>query len=453
MFAIFETQDMPIRIQLPLTINYSDFMLKYVCVLLGSLLFVASCGNTKEFTGYSYDPPNVTDTRDKEIQIQNHRVIGVDSPRVWISNEFAGARVNDVFLSDDSSIVIQVEPENFPINNSPWYAFKVWSDTVRSASIQMQYKEGRHRYVPKLLYRSARSSIWKEEMKIPAEIDSSTGIARIEVMLAEEPIILSGQPLYTYKGLMDTLRNRSITGHEYTSLSEIGKSHHGRSIWKLEINEVNPTPDKPVPVLVLVGRQHPPEVTGYQASLIFLEEITSDNDLAQRFRDTFEVQAFPMLNPDGVDMGHWRHNAAGIDLNRDWKNFNQPETQAVRQALLPYKENENKKMFYAIDFHSTNENIFYPINREIETDPDNFTQAWVEKINSDNPDLAFNIEEFEPSSPIAKNWFYRTFGIDAVTYEVDDQMPAEELEEVSRSAARSLMKMLLNAYSDEKSAD
>ena len=34
--------------------------------------------------------------------------------------------------------------------------------------------------------------------------------------------------------------------------------------------------------------------------------------------EKFRVLAFPLMNPDGVDLGHWRHNAGGIDLNRDW---------------------------------------------------------------------------------------------------------------------------------------
>ena len=57
-------------------------------------------------------------------------------------------------------------------------------------------------------------------------------------------------------------------------------------------------------------------------------------------------------------------------------------------------------------------------------------------VTSENPNIQFTIEEFDTSSPIAKNWFYREFGIDAVTYEVNDQIGAGTLEEVSRSAAQ-----------------
>ena len=29
----------------------------------------------------------------------------------------------------------------------------------------------------------------------------------------------------------------------------------------------------------------------------------------------------------------WRHNANGVDLNRDWTAFTQPETQAIKNYL------------------------------------------------------------------------------------------------------------------------
>ena len=403
-----------------------------------------SCKSTEEFTGFSYDPPDVTNTEDKVIQNQAHRIIGVDSPKVWISNEFEGARVNDVYALNDSTYEVFIAPENAPINNSPWYAFKIWSDTVRMAKIRLNYLDATHRYTPKLQSWVPLDSVWRKQMELPAEYDSATGTATFDVLLAPDPVIISGQPLHTSSDLIPTLKRREVLGKPFVEMKEIGKSKLGRPIWEVEITEADQN-DK-LPVLALVGRQHPPEVTGYLASLIFLEELTADNELAKEFRETFIIRAFPMLNPDGVDKGHWRHNAGGVDLNRDWENFNQPETSIIRDLLSPLRESVSQQMFYAIDFHSTNENIFYPINQEIETNPDNITQQWAERVQEENPDIELNVEEFDTSSPIAKNWFYHTFGIDAVTYEVNDQISEEHLEQFSRSAARLLMELLLEEW-------
>ncbi len=418
-------------------------MFKYASILLVSLLLV-SCKSSKEFTGFSYDPPDVTNTTDKEVLLQHRRTIGVDSPKVWINNEFSGARASDFYAVNDSLYEVFVEPENTPINNSPWYAFKIWSDTVQVAKIRLNYRDATHRYTPKLLSFVQADSTWQQQWELPAEYDTANGTGTFEVLLAPDPVIISSQPLYTYSGLLDTLAHRNISNHTFTTIREAGKSHGGRTIWELDITEVSE--DQPAPVLVIIGRQHPPEVTGFKASLYFLEEMTADTPLAKRFRNTFVIKSFPMVNPDGVEMGNWRNNAAGIDLNRDWKNFNQPETQAVRSALSGITSNPNRSMFYAIDFHSTGTNIFYPIDEEVKTVPDNITQKWVAEVMVEHPNVDFTVEEFDTSSPISKNWFYHTFGIDALTYEVSDGMKSAELEQVSRSTARSLMELLLAEY-------
>src|SRR5690606_34619577 len=86
-------------------------------------------------------------------------------------------------------------------------------------------------------------------------------------------------------------------------------------------------------VVVLMTRQHPPEVTGHHAFMSFVETITENTPQAKLFRDKFLIYLFPLVNPDGVEGGHWRHNTGGIDLNRDWEDFNQPETRAIRDYL------------------------------------------------------------------------------------------------------------------------
>ncbi len=414
--------------------NFYGFI--FLCFLL------ASCSGSKEFSGFSYDPPNVTNTTDKEIQKQPVRVIGSGTPKVWVSNEFEGARLNDFYMREDSVFEITIRPENAPINNSPWFAFKLWSDTAQTVKIELNYEHAEHRYIPKEF--TMVDSTWKLTDELRVWQDSTDGSATIKVHLTEEPVIISAQPIHTFSNLEDTLQERGILNKEFIVKREAGLSKLGRPIIELEITEV--PEERKAPVLVILSRQHPPEVTGHLASLIFLEEFSSNSELARKFRETFVVKAFPMVNPDGVDMGHWRHNAGGVDLNRDWKNFNQPETKVIRDALTGMKNRANRQMFYAIDFHSTNENIFYPINEEVKTTPDYITHIWVEQIKADNENVEFSVEPFDTSSPIAKNWFYKTFGIDALTYEVDDRMEKERLESVSRSVVRSLMELLLSEW-------
>lgn len=124
-------------------------MNKFLFLALIAVLFL-SCKSSEEFTCFSYDPPNVTDTQDRKVNTQYRRIIGAGDPTVWISNRFEGARANDFYALNDSTFEIFIEPENAPINNSPWFAFSIWSDTSRSATLRLNYKDAKHRYIPKI---------------------------------------------------------------------------------------------------------------------------------------------------------------------------------------------------------------------------------------------------------------------------------------------------------------
>ena len=74
----------------------------------------------------------------------------------------------------------------------------------------------------------------------------------------------------------------------------------------------------------MIGRQHPPEVTGAIAMHSFIDTVLADTDLARQFRDRFKLAIVPLMNPDGVAAGHWRHNV--------WRCGRKPRLGAVHPA-------------------------------------------------------------------------------------------------------------------------
>lgn len=416
--------------------NSKCTMYKYTFLILPFCIgFLLNCKSTEEFTGFSYDPPNVTDTQDKKVQPQHRRVIGAGTPTVWVSNNFEGARLNDFYSVNENTYEVFIEPENAPINNSPWFAFEIWSDTSTTSWIRLNYNNGRHRYVPKITVNDSTYSVEMENTLY----DTISKTLTLKLQLSQDPILVSAQRVSSSETYNNWLEE--MLAHNFVSQTTIGYSKLGNPIKELMIDETEH--GKQVGVLILMSRQHPPEVSGYYAARYFFEEITSNSELSKQFRSQFIVKSYPLINIDGVLNGHWRHNAGGVDLNRDWTNFNQPETKAVRDALLPLLEDPLKKVYYGIDFHSTNENIFYPIEESVPTSPDNLTQRWFPLVQTNNPSAVFAYEEFDTSSPISKNWIYKTFGADALTFEMDDELSMDTIEQIARSSAQSLMTLLL----------
>ena len=117
---------------------------------------------------------------------------------------------------------------------------------------------------------------------------------------------------------------------------------------------------------------------------------------------------YPLINPDGVDGGHWRHNFGGVDLNRDWKAFNQPETRAVADDLIGYQE-RGVFMLYSLDFHSTIYDVYYTSNKDIPTNLPGLTDRWLAGINAILPDYEIREEPSGVVSPVSKNFMYHTF--------------------------------------------
>jgi hypothetical protein len=65
---------------------------------------------------------------------------------------------------------------------------------------------------------------------------------------------------------------------------------------------------------------------------------------------------------------------------------------------------------------------------------------------TDMPGLELRIEPFDIDSPIAKNWTHKTFGSDAVTFEVGDEIPNDELHDFAVRSAEIFMRQMIDEY-------
>ena len=124
--------------------------MKAIFNILLSLLFVLPV-YAQKLTATSYDFPNPVDTKSKEIKFQERKVFSDDDGGVYASNDFPAARLNNFERVNSRFYNATIEAENLPINESAWYAFKIWSKEDKNIWIRFLYEEGEgHRYIPKL---------------------------------------------------------------------------------------------------------------------------------------------------------------------------------------------------------------------------------------------------------------------------------------------------------------
>lgn len=413
--------------------------------LITTILFlIFGCSSTKETSqekikGLSYDPPGSTITTNKTIYPQHKRTFLFSGSKLYVSNEFTGSRLNDFYQEDDSTFIAVIEPENSPINNSAWYAFKIWSENGRKINLKIIYKDGSHRYVPKLSY---DGKSWRPVDSNYYFNDTSKGIANLKLKINPNSRLVSAQELFLssdYEGWIDELVDKPVV-----KKSVIGESAKGKAINKLEISEGDDNSD----LVFIIGRQHPPEVTGAFALESFIEKLTDDSELSKNFRRRFRVVVIPLVNPDGVDEGHWRHNSNGVDLNRDWFAFNQQETKLVRDELLKTARGSQGKVKFFIDFHSTQQDVFYITAKDSTLDFDTTyetTKSWLNRIQEMFPDYKLNIDESlnDYTAPTSDGWAYNVFKAPALTYELGDETDRALIRKICSGAAEAMMEILL----------
>ena len=397
-------------------------------ILIVSLFEFVGCSSIKKVP---FETP--VDTTTKQISIQTKQTYSLDDIGVYASNEFDGARLNGFVKENDSTALVIITPENAPINNSAFYAFKTWTTNPKPFYFKFQYPLGyNHRYIPKIKIKNNWTIIDSSSVFIKDSIVS------IKLNLSNEPIIVAGQEIHSSLDVKNWYTHLVKGKEEFVKIKSAGKSVLGRDLPVLDIYKGN---KRNKDVIVLLTRQHPPEVTGYYAFQSFLSTILSDNKLSDEFLSKYRVLAFPILNPDGVDLGHWRHNAGGIDLNRDWSVYNQPE---IKNVVRFINKNITHKLVLGLDFHSTWFDIFYTNQSRENTPFPNFEKDWFTGLEENIPNYKVNEEIGNSTEPLSKGWFLYGHNAVTITYEVADDTPRDSIKLIGRVAAEQMMDILLN---------
>lgn len=409
-------------------------------IALSVMIFLFSC-KTHEEQWEGQGEISKVNTETVPVQRQYKGIFELGNG-IYSSNNFDGARLNGISLTNDSIVTALITSENTPVNMSPWYAFKLWSDSERDIELTLSYSEGaRHRYSPKI---SRDGIVWKKidsskvwlTRKATDKIEEFSN-ATMNLTVGPDTLWISAQELYS-SSEVETW-TEELERKNFVTKEKVGESHEGRPIDVLKIGESD---DKAM--VVVLSRQHPPEVTGFLAMQAFAETIASDKKDAIEFRKNYNTYVFPLVNPDGVDNGHWRHGQGGKDLNRDWEDFNQPETRAVRDFIQEKIATSGGKVYFFVDFHSTWEDIYYTIDPEEEGNMPGLVPELIAATATEFDNYNPNIKP----SPASGNritsikYFFHELGAESLTYEIGDSTPRNFVRRKGEVTAMKLMELM-----------
>ena len=363
--------------------------------------------------------------------ITTNKECSTDTVKIDFNFSGSGNLSCEVIKSDYIKIFINPELDD-SINPSPWFAFRK-SEHSKSIKLALDYKNYHHRYHPKI---SIDKKSWSKIDEANISKKENGKIIVIDFSPSSQKNYVASQELITnfwYNKWYNELENSGRVRREIIGFSVL---KNPIPMFFIEKNINNP-------YILILGRQHPPEVTGAFAMRGFINQLLNKNSLSDSFLKNYNILFVPLMNPDGVMNGYWRYNENKKDLNRDWGIFIQPETDAVNKKLIELK---NKKLALFIDFHSTFKNLFYISDIAEESPMKNFLEDWLLDSRKSLSDANYKYEiinSLNKDNGVSKNYIYNKYNIPSVTYEVSDNEDRDVIQQSSSILAINLMELLL----------
>ena len=208
----------------------------------------------------------------------------------------------------------------------------------------------------------------------------------------------------------------------YASVSNLGATVDGRDLDVVTVGR--PGPGKQ-PVWI-TARQHPGESMAEWFVEGVLERLLDGADpVARKIREHAVLHIVPNMNPDGAFRGNLRTNAAGVNLNRAWREpdpLRSPEVHLVRQAM----EASGVSLFLDIHGDEALPYVFFSTAEEVPgfSDAQRARQAeFVAAFEAASPDFqrehGYLLGRFaEELLTLASKWVAYRFGCVSLTLEM-----------------------------------
>ncbi len=148
---------------------------------------------------------------------------------------------------------------------------------------------------------------------------------------------------YSHERHLDLLARVELS--PYARVRNLGSTVDGRD---LDVVTVGRDAPGRVPVWI-IARQHPGETMAEWFVEGLLERLLDNADpVARKVREHAVLHIVPNMNPDGAVRGNLRTNAAGRNLNREWR---EPDPAASPEVFLVRAEMERSGCALFLDIH------------------------------------------------------------------------------------------------------
>lgn len=149
---------------------------------------------------------------------------------------------------------------------------------------------------------------------------------------------------YDFHGDLDYISYSRVEHkiNQFDHVTTIGKDESGKyDMYMIELGDRNK------PSILITAGMHGSEWQGTLYSLKFMEDLRDgtfpDEKFTEKLLNEYHIIYIPVINPYGYDhaipyqLSSGRYNSNGVDLNRDFFNFTQAESQNVKVVMDIFK--------------------------------------------------------------------------------------------------------------------
>ena len=298
---------------------------------------------------------------------------------VQISTNFDSGNITVLDCDDPANIRLEI-PKDAGGEFNQWFHFRV--SGARGVPLTLHIENASQTSYPKGWedYRAVVSE--DRESWTRAETSYDGRALTISYTAESDAVWFAYFAPYSLDRLEDLKAAAQASG--FASLRTLGQTLDGRDLDMLTFG----AGEKP---LWFIARQHPGESMASWFMEGLIEKLCDPFDpIARGLMNAATLHVVPNMNPDGSYRGYLRTNAAGANLNREWKDPSMersPEVFLVRQAM------EESGMAMCLDAHG-DEGLPYNFIAGYEGLPD-LTEAHLAPLNRFREELSALTPDFQ----------------------------------------------------------
>jgi murein tripeptide amidase MpaA len=259
-----------------------------------------------------------------------------------ISSSFDSGAIEVVSLEDPADIRLRLRPDSAAPGICQWFHFRLTGAAGRALTLRFEnaasaaFPEGWPGY------RCVASYDRRHWFRI-ASTSYDGGQLRVAHTPERDSIYYASFEPYSLERHLDLLGR--VECSPFAEVCTLGATVDGRD---LDLVRVGRPIDGRRPVWI-IARQHPGETMAEWFVEGLLERLLDAADpVARRVRELACLYIVPNMNPDGAVRGNLRTNAAGANLNREWR---KPSAARSPEVLLVRAEMERSGVHLFLDIH------------------------------------------------------------------------------------------------------